>query len=57
MGVVSTIDELDARLDSELDPFGDMCGPKSQSTFSSYKVGQLCPQMQKRNVHVCLCIY
>ena len=38
MSCVSVSDELDARLALALDPFEDMCGPKSQASVPSWKV-------------------
>ena len=38
MSSVSFSDELDARLALALDPFEDMCGPKSQNSVPSWKV-------------------
>ncbi|DBA78046.1 TPA: hypothetical protein ACH3X2_008022 [Trebouxia sp. C0005] len=37
MSSVSVSDELDARLALALDPFEDMCGPKSQNSVPSWK--------------------
>ncbi|KAL0027704.1 hypothetical protein WJX79_010488 [Trebouxia sp. C0005] len=37
MSSVSASDELDARLALALDPFEDMCGPKSQNSVPSWK--------------------
>ncbi len=38
MSSISVSDELDARLALALDPFEDMCGPKSQTSVPAWKV-------------------
>ena len=38
MSSVSASEELDTRLAMALDPFEDMCGPKSHSSGPSWKV-------------------
>lgn len=41
MSASSVSDELDSRLSLALDPFEDMCAPKSQTTFLACKVREL----------------
>lgn len=41
MSAGSISDELDARLSLALDPFEDMCGPKSQTSIPAFKVTDL----------------
>ena len=41
MSASSVSDELDARLSFALDPFEDMCAPKSQTTIPAFKVTDL----------------
>ena len=41
MSASSVSDELDARLSLALDPFEDMCAPKSHTTIPSFKVTDL----------------
>lgn len=41
MSVSSVSDELGARFSLALDPFEDMCAPKSQATIPAFKVTDL----------------
>ena len=55
MSSVSASQELDTRLAMALDPFEDMCGPKSQGSIPSWKVrcklALACRQIQNDQAH------